>query len=249
MTMSIEPIRNRLVRRGSKIFRQPASFVAFSKVEESDRLLNDLEHHPHAFVVACLMDRQVRAELAWLVPHRLRERLGSFAFSRLRRLSERRIRHLMTNPEPLHRFTDTMSHVLHLAIQRISRQYGGDASAIWFDTPSSAEVVRRFLEFDGFGPKLATMAANLLARDFKVPFADYYSIDVSADVHVRRVLARLGLVREKAKVEEVVYAARALHPRFPGIIDYPLWEVGRTWCRPRRRDCGACYMADVCPSA
>ena len=50
----------------------------------------------------------------------------------------------------------------------------------------------RRLEFRGAGPKIATMAANLLARHLKVPFSDYYSIDISVDVQVRRVLSRLG---------------------------------------------------------
>jgi hypothetical protein len=35
---------------------------------------------------------------------------------------------------------------------------------------------------------VASMAANLLARHFKIPFADYFSIDISADSHVCRGL-------------------------------------------------------------
>src|SRR5262249_37716382 len=127
--------------------------------------------------------------------------------------------------------------------------YGGDASRIWAGCPPSAEVVYRFLEFDGAGPKIASMAANILARQFKIPFADYYSIDISADVHVRRVFARLGLCPSGATIEQLVYKERALHPEFPGMMDLPSWEIGRKWCRPRRPDCGTCYMRDLCPTA
>ena len=42
-------------------------------------------------------------------------------------------------------------------------------------------MVYRFLEFNGVGPKIASMAANILAREFKIPFADYFSIDISAE--------------------------------------------------------------------
>jgi len=195
------------------------------------------------------MDRQIKAEKAWVIPHRISEKLGGFSIAALAKLSQKEVFRLMAKPEPLHRFVDTMSRLFHTAVQRISKEYEGDASRIWSDRPSSAQVVYRFLEFDGVGPKIATMAANTLARDFKVPFSDFYSIDISADVHVRRVFGRLGLCPSEATVEQLVYKARALHPEFPGIMDLPSWEIGRSWCRPRDPVCSACYMQDLCPSA
>ena len=155
----------------------------------------------------------------------------------------------MSKPAPLHRFPSRMAGVLHAAIWRIADQYDGNAANIWADKPSSAEVVYRFLQFDGVGPKIANVATNCLARHFKVPFSDYYSIDIAADVHVRRVFRRLGLVCESAGLEEVIYRARSLHPEFPGLMDYPCWELGRNWCRERKRLCADCHMNDLCPSA
>ena len=93
------------------------------------------------------------------------------------------------------------------------------------------------------------MAANILARRFKVEFSDYFSIDVSADVHVRRVFARLGLVPEKASVEQTVFRARALHPEFPGLMDMPCFKIGRSWCKPKEPACTDCYMSGVCQFA
>ena len=148
----------------------------------------------------------------------------------------------------LHRFHEEMSHNLHSAIDLISTAYDGNAAQIWRDRPSSAEVVIRFLRFRGVGPKIATMATNILARDFKIPFADYYSIDVSADVHIRRVFWRLGSISENAVPEEAIYAARALHPEFPGLMDFPAWEIGGGWCHPKAPRCADCYMRAVCPT-
>ena len=196
------------------------------------------------------MDRQVKAERAWSIPYKLQERLGGdFSIPRLASLSPSQVRVLMTNPEPLHRFVDDMSRYLHAAIQHIINRYAGDASNIWRGTPPSAEVVYKFLEFDGIGPKIASMAANILARDFKIPLADHYSIDISADVHVRRVFGRLGLTPPDASIEQLIFRARALHPVFPGLMDFPAWEVGRNWCRPQNPDCLACYMNEVCPTS
>jgi endonuclease III len=243
-------IRDQLVDHGRKLFDAPRELVRFTKNDEADALLNGLERFPHAFVLACIMDRQVKAERAWLIPHRFRQKLdGDFSIGRLGALSVSDVQELMSKPEPLHRFMDNMSACFHAAVHRIVDHYEGDASRIWRGSPSSAEVVYRFLEFEGVGPKIASMAANGLARELKLPFADYYSIDVSADVHVRRVFGRLGLTGPNPTVEQCIYRARALSPEFPGLMDLPAWEVGRSWCRPTNPRCPSCYMRDACPTA
>ena len=227
----------------------PAQVVPFTHYPESDALLNDLEHYPHAFVIACLMDRQWVAEKAWLVPHRFRQHCGSFEFSELARLSPEQVLSYFAQPEPIHWMVNVMAGTFYAAVQHIGQQYGGNAARIWSDCPSSATVVRRFLEFQGAGPKIATMAANTLVREFKVPLSDKYSIDISVDVQIRRTFTRLGLVREGAADVELIYAARELNPPYPGVIDVPLWEIGRTWCRPRAPRCESCYLQPCCPTA
>jgi uncharacterized HhH-GPD family protein len=237
-----------LVEQGQTLFDAPRQLIQFTRVPEADALLNDLTDHPHAFVLACVMDRQVKAEKAWLIPYRISGKIGGFSMQKLRLLSPDDVHDLMSEPEPLHRFIDKMSGFFHLAVQRIWTQYSGDAARLWTAKPSSAEVVYRFLEFDGVGPKIASMAANILAREFKITFADYFSIDISADVHVRRVFARLELCAADATAEQVIYKARALHPEFPGMMDLPCWEIGRNWCKPHNPVCAGCYMKSLCPT-
>ena len=215
----------------------------------ADALVQDITGNPHAFVIACIADRQVKAETAWRLPYELGRRVGGSAFAHLRSLSPDRLHRAVAEVPALHRYPERMSASISKALRRIEAEFGGDAAKIWLGKPSSAEVVLRFLMFDGVGPKIATMATNILARDFKVPMADYSSVDVSVDVHLRRVFGRLGLIRAKATVEEVVYAARALHPEFPGLMDFPAWEIGREWCRPQSPICSDCFMRDVCPTA
>lgn len=247
-SMDRHAITSLLIEHGQLVFSGPQEFVAFTQIREADELLNDLQGHPHAYVLACVMDRQIKAEKAWVIPFRFAQKLGTFAFSRLAALTLDEVRDLMTKPEPLHRYTEGMSKNFHAAVGLIEKKYNGDAAEIWEGEPSSADVVYRFLEFQGVGPKIATMAANILARHFKVRFKNHYSIDVSADVHVRRVFARLGLTDPEDSLEAVIYRARALHPEFPGLFDYPTWEIGRTWCRPQTPLCSDCYMKEVCPS-
>lgn len=246
--MNDKQIRDILVERGKKIFEAKKTFVTFTGVNDADKLLNDLENFPHAFVLACVMDRQVKAELAWLTPYKFQEKLGDFSFLTLANISQNGIRELMTKPQPLHGFPKEMSNNFYQAVRIIKSQYNQDASMIWRDKPSSAEVIYKFLQFRGVGPKIATMAANILARDFKIEFSDYYSIDISADIHIRRVFKRLGLVKERATVEEIIFRARSIYPEFPGLMDLPVWEIGRNWCKPKKPTCEKCYMSDVCAS-
>ena len=243
-------IRDRLVEQGEKLFQSPKQVIQFTEDTNANVLLNDLVNYPHAFVLACVMDRQVKAEKAWLIPYKITKKLNNnFSMDILCGLSLDQVEKLMKEPEPLHRFVDNMSELFFSAVQRIRNHYSGDASGIWTGQLSSAEIVYRFLEFDGVGPKIGNMAANILAREFKIPFADYYSIDISADVHVRRVFSRLGFCDTDATVEQVIYKARSLHPKFPGMMDLPCWEIGRKWCKSHDPKCNECYMQDLCLTA
>jgi endonuclease III len=198
------------------------------------------------------MDRQIKAEKAWLIPHELKIRLGGFDFALLASIalaSPERLSNAMLRPTPLHRFPNEMSKNLVAAIQRIESEYGGNAAAIWSGRPSSATIVRRFLEFRGVGPKIASMAANILARELRVQVSDYYSIDISADVQVRRVFARMGFVSANASDEYLVFRARECNPAYPGIFDLVLWELGRSLCDYAQPSCKVCPYGHLCAHA
>lgn len=236
-----------LVKIGRERFNDlKDNVVNLANNQDDNDFLNDLTNYPHAYVLACCMDRQTSSEKAWMIPIKIKNILGSFEMDTLvsKTLEDYRKIFLDNN---LHRFNETMAEVFYKAVQRIHTVYKDDASQIWKGNPSSATVVYRFLEFDGVGIKIATMAANILARQFKIPFSDYYSIDVSPDIHVRRVMYRLGLIDQNATNEMIIYKAREMCPDFPGIIDFSLWEIGRTWCRPKDSDCNNCIVSSECP--
>ena len=245
----LDALRDALVKEGEALLHRPRTTVPFTGDRAANALVNDLEHYPHAFVFGCLVDRQVVADWAWRLPALVRDRLGSFDIGSLATLDEADWVRLLREPTPAHRMPETMATVLFRATGRLVSQYGGDAARIWSDTPTSARLVRRFLEFHGAGPKIATMAANILVRDFRITLADHRYIDISADVQVKRVMARLGFVEADPSEDVVIYAARELNPEFPGIFDLPLWELGATLCRPRKPACEKCRFAPLCSFA
>ena len=249
MTPDLYRLRDKLVEAGEVRLSQPKAFISFTGNREADVLLNDLVRHPHAFVIACIMDRQIAAERAWLIPYELSQRLGFFDFESLANLSAEALSEAMLLPRPLHRYTERMPRYLFLAIQRLEENYGGNASGIWEGRMPSAALVRRFLEFDGVGPKIATMAANILVRDFHVPVSDRYSIDISVDVQIKRVFSRMGFVPNDAEPDYITYRARELSPEYPGIFDFTLWEIGREVCRPANPDRENCQFSEFCAYA
>lgn len=95
---------HRLIERAEQTLSRPPSPVRFTGIPEAHAMLNDLTGTPHAFVLACIGDRQMSAERAWLIPQRLGERLDSFAFSDLLALPQEAIDNAMALPVPLHRF-------------------------------------------------------------------------------------------------------------------------------------------------
>lgn len=235
-----------LVKLGWEHYKAPKeNQVHFVEDKSANTFLNDFKHYPHAYVLACCMDRQMKAEAAWIIPYKMFQIFGDFSMKTLASKSETEYV-MIFRKYKLHRFTDNMGKVFYDAVQRIHHNYADDANNIWNGKPSSATVVYRFLEFNGVGIKIATMATNILARDYKIRFSDYYSIDVSPDVHVRRVMFRMGLVEKKAGSDKIIYKARELSPDFPGIIDFPLWLLGRTTCKAGPPNCENCLVKKEC---
>ena len=186
-------IAEKLISQANELWEKPTFPVPFTKNEAANRFLNDIEKYPHGYVLGCIMDRQIVAEVAWLIPYKVCVFAGGFDFSLLKTVPLSDLRNL------IHHRVQNMPEYFQHAVERIDRVYGGDASKIWEGSPSSASIVRRFLEFAGVGPKIANMGANILVRDFKILVSDRYSIDVSVDVHIRRVFKRIGLVRPEAQ--------------------------------------------------
>jgi len=239
-------ILSTLIQKGDDLLKKPFEKVKFTGNSAADNLLNVLQNYPHAFVLGCIMDRQIKAQKAWMVPYKIKTEVGSFEFPQLLSQSLTKIKQIF-NKRKLHRFNEKMANYFYGGIRRINDNYQGDASNIWKGLPKSATVVRRFLQFQGVGIKIASMATNILARDFKIKMADKLCIDISPDVQVKRVFTRLGLINKDANNEELIYCARGLNPEYPGIFDFPAWEIGEKSCRLMRPNCNDCYLREWCP--
>ena len=72
--MNESKIRELLLARGREMLGAPAA--EFAADQKANKLLTDLDHHSHAFVIVCIVDRQIKAERAWRIPYELPRRIA-----------------------------------------------------------------------------------------------------------------------------------------------------------------------------
>lgn len=234
-----------LINHGLNLLKKPRRDIEAPGISEADKLAGNIEQFPHAFVLVCVMDKQFHTEKIWPIPYMISKEIGGFELNKLLN-SEEIITDIFNREKPV-KYYNKAAKEFYSAIQTIHGKYNDDASNIWKNNPSSATVVRRFLQFDGIGIKIATMAANILVREFKVPMKDMTSIDISPDIHVRRVFKRIGLTSDINDIQDVIYCARELYPEYPGVLDIPTWEIGRNYCKKENPKCQDCTLNDYCP--
>jgi endonuclease III len=236
-----------LIKRGREYLRRRREPIEFTGNEEVDAVLNDLERLPHLFMLGVQMDRGIDRVQAWGIPYRINRLLNlkNLEFETFRQPSiEDLVKIFIGNN--LHRYPAKMARIFHNTLEHIAQHYEGDARLIWREHPSSATVIRRFLQFDGMTIRMAARVANSLYRDFKVRVTDTSSLDLSPDQYTRRIFQRTGFINRTSSDEELIYCARELHLGYPGIFDKPCEEIARTVCTVEKPDCRHCPLNDSC---
>jgi uncharacterized HhH-GPD family protein len=213
--------------------------------EKANALLADIKNNPHVFVLGCLMDRQIPAEKAWKIPQKIFDILGTCQLEELAKVPLEKYVEIFATHK-LHRFNETMAKVFHDGVQHIMKEYGGDASRIWSGKPSAGRVVERFEDFSGVGQKISNMAVGILYRKWHVEFSDYSAIDIAVDVHVERVMKRMGWVSQNASKDMIIAKAREICPEYPGILDSLFWHVGNKCCHEQEPQCQQCPLKAEC---
>jgi len=146
----------------------------------------------------------------------------------------------------LHRYRYMASYCC-LAAARVRDQYDSDIRNIWRDEPTGQEFLRRIFEFKGLKQKCGGLFARVAVLSHGAVLWDNYAgLDISPDVHVVRVMKRLGLVSENATTQEVINRARELSPYAP--VEWEgLWLHGVEVCSAVPR-CGECSISRGCSS-
>jgi len=211
---------------------------------DASRFIRD---NAFAFLLAVIADYRVDADVAWRLPWRLSAQLGHLDPSQISAITPTALESAVRAVPQAHRHPAEVAKYFIRAAAKVVSEYGGDAANVWAGR-IIPDALLHFDAFPGIGQKKASMAVNILYRDLHRLQPDESGLrllDVSYDMHVRRVFQRTGLV-EHDSLQEVIGAARTLNPAYPGKLDLGAWHVGRTWCHPTDPDCAACRLRPAC---
>ena len=211
----------------------------------------------NAFFVGVMLDQMQDADRAWegaeyLVDNYFRETdnfWGEIANTRLTT-----IRRICRNGYEgqafaLHFATNSFPKRLKAAAKRIVSDYSSDVRNIWNGVGKEDvdKIYWRFKEFEGIGDALAKMAQFILVRDYGVAGgrASKKYMSVKPDVHLQRVMFRLGMCEEES-ARSVIVIADSLKLRSPADFDWAVWNIGRSYCHSKDPNCCDCPLKEVC---
>jgi len=208
------------------------------------------------FLLGVMFDRSVPWERAWDAAKWMCSSIGdpqdvTSVWQALARMEPPRLRGFLRygyGGYAFHRHYKTFARLLPRAAEHILEHYQGDPRRIWNNQKDVNEVRSRLDSIPTIGPGLARMAVFGLAHRGRLGGKKARRhLEPKPDVHVRRVFQRAGLIEPGASAMAVIQAARDLAPDFPASLDAPAWDIGHTWCRPSRPNCGECPLSAVCP--
>src|SRR5436305_120637 len=114
--------------------------LPFTGNDEADQLLAD---DPNALLIGFVLDQQVPLQKAFSGPYELRKRLGTLDLGKIAAMDPARLEDAFKERPALHRFPANMARRTQDLAAAVARDYGGDASRIWREASSGADLERR----------------------------------------------------------------------------------------------------------
>lgn len=195
------------------------------------------------FLICCLLDYQIDANLAWRNGYRLVDQiLGNpdDVWSQITSFQEEEWKSKFKEYH-LHRFPNAHTRLWRFGKEILNR-YDGDARQIW-QNKGSGEVLERLLALNA-GEQISRMIVGALLDSRQISGSG----DVKADLHVCRALGRI-VYGEPTNPAAAVELARQMNPSDPWELDQPLWKISKFYCRPDTPICSKCYLPLHCSFA
>ena len=119
-----------------------------TKDAEADAFLTD---NANACLLGLLFDQRVLAEVAFIGPLKLHQRLGHLDLRKIADMDAEAFIEVFKQSPAVHRFTAMMAGRTQEVARMVADEYKGDAANIWHDTADYATVEKRISALPGFG--------------------------------------------------------------------------------------------------
>jgi uncharacterized HhH-GPD family protein len=133
--------------------------------DTADKVLTD---DPFALLLGMLLDQQFPMERAVAGPAKILDRFGSLEPAAIASADPEKFAELCATPPAIHRYGRSMAARAQEVASQVVEQYDGDASRIWTEATSGADLVKRVMALPGFGRQKAQIFTALVAKQLGV---------------------------------------------------------------------------------
>ena len=137
----------------------------FTGNDEADELI---AADPLALLIGFVLDQQVPVQKAFSGPLELKRRLGSLDAAEIAGMDSGELDRAFRDKPALHRYPGTMAERTQALCAAIASEYGGDASRVWEEADSGADLERRLLDLPGIGPMKARSLIAIIGKRYGV---------------------------------------------------------------------------------
>jgi uncharacterized HhH-GPD family protein len=137
----------------------------FTGNDEADKLLAT---EPLALLIGFVLDQQVSVQKAFSGPLEIKRRIGSLDAAEIAGMDPGELDRAFREKPALHRYPGTMAERTQALCAAIASEYGGDASRVWEEAMTGADLERRLLDLPGIGPMKARSLIAILVKRYGI---------------------------------------------------------------------------------
>ncbi|MFF3288464.1 HhH-GPD-type base excision DNA repair protein [Streptomyces sp. NPDC003023] len=217
--------------------------IHLAQQPEADELLG---RSPLAALVGMLLDQQIPMEWAFTGPYTLARRLGAddLDAAEIAAFDPDAFTELLVEKPAVHRYPASMAKRVQELCQFLVDEYGGDASAVWTDAPSGAELLARLKALPGFGEQKAQIFLALLGKQYGVrpegwreaagAYGEEDSYRSAADITGPESLARVRAYKQEKKAAAKAAKAAQTARTVKATKAAPTAKSGKTAKSPKK---------------
>ena len=132
---------------------------------DADKILSE---NPFALLTGMLLDQQYPMEHAFRGPAKILGRFGTIDPAAIAEAEPESFADLCSTPPAIHRYGRSMAGRVQELARYVVEEYDGDASRLWTEAKSGADLMKRLKALPGYGEQKAKIFTALLAKQLDV---------------------------------------------------------------------------------